>query len=329
MTERFAEATKCPRVSVITPFLDNAAFLPEAVESVLAQTFKDWEYLLVDDGSGPEATSIAKQYAKRYPGRIRYLEHSGHLNRGISASRNLGVKHAQGEFIAFLDSDDVWLPAKLAKHVAVLDAHQEVGMVSGSTVLWGSWSAPGTDKVFLTAHRTQNVVVNPPDAALQLFPLGPDRTASFSDVVFRSSLVRQLGGFDERFTGLYDDQVLLLKVYLSTPVYFCSEVSNKYRQHPASTCAKAGRDGTAANARLFFLEWLEEYVDAIGKVDPRVVSSLRRALRSFRHPHIHYFFSASTKLANWSRRVIGRARRLPAKIARGVRQRNVSNGSTN
>ena len=103
MTEPLAETTSCPRVSVITPFLDNEVFLPEAIESVLAQTFKNWEYLLVDDGSGPEATAIAKQYANRFSGRIRYLEHPGHLNRGISASRNLGVHHARGEFIAFLD----------------------------------------------------------------------------------------------------------------------------------------------------------------------------------------------------------------------------------
>ena len=90
MTEQLTETAGCPRVSVITPFLDNEIFLPEAIESVLAQTFKDWEYLLVDDGSGPKATAIAKQYANRFPGRVRYLEHARHLNRGISASRNLG-----------------------------------------------------------------------------------------------------------------------------------------------------------------------------------------------------------------------------------------------
>ena len=198
-------------------------------------------------------------------------------------------------------------------------------MVCGSTILWGSWSNGGSDQVFITAHRMQNVVVYPPDAAIQLFPLGRDRTASFSDVVFRSSLVRQLGGFEERFTGLYDDQVLLLKVYLSTPVYFCSEVSNKYRQHPTSTCAKASTEGTTGNATLFFLEWLEQYLRTMGKVDRRVTSALRRALRPFRHPHIHYLLSASMKIGDKSRRLIGRAIRLPVRSVREVKQRNISN----
>ena len=246
-----SERTDCPRVSVITPFLNNDVFLAETIDSVIAQTFSDWEYLLVDDGSGPAATAIAKEYATRHPGKIRYFEHSGHFNRGISATRNLGVQHARGEFIAFLDSDDVWLPSKLADHVAILDAHEEVGMVCGATVVWRSWSN-GVDQVFKTGHRMQNMVVYPPEAAVQVYPLGRDRTASFSDVVFRAELVRRLGGFEDQFTGLYDDQVLLLKVYLSTPVFFCSTISNKYRQHPTSTSATASKRGKDRPRHIVF-----------------------------------------------------------------------------
>jgi glycosyltransferase involved in cell wall biosynthesis len=125
---------------VITIFLDGEAFLAEAIESVIAQSFKDWELLLVDDGSGRAAATIAKAYAARYPGKIRYLEHPGHINRGMSATRNLGIKHARGEFIAFIDADDFWLPSKLADQVALLDAHPDVGMVCGSAIYWNSWS---------------------------------------------------------------------------------------------------------------------------------------------------------------------------------------------
>ena len=87
MEKRKPESTDSPRVSVITAFLDCEAFLAEAIESVIAQSFGNWELLLVDDGSGPAATAIAKSYAARYPGQIRYLEHPGHINRGISSSR--------------------------------------------------------------------------------------------------------------------------------------------------------------------------------------------------------------------------------------------------
>jgi glycosyltransferase involved in cell wall biosynthesis/peptidoglycan/xylan/chitin deacetylase (PgdA/CDA1 family) len=297
---RIQEIADSPRVSVITPFLNNEAFLSETIESVVAQTFNDWEYLLVDDGSGPAATSIAKRYAARFPGRIRYLEHPEHLNRGISATRNLGVRNAHGEFIAFLDSDDIWLPSKLAEHVALLDAHQAVGMVCGTTVEWNSWSK-GPDCILPTGHR-QDVVVYPPDATIELYPLGNARAPSFSDVVFRAELVRRLGGFEEQFTELYDDQVLLSKVYLSTPVYFSSTTSNKYRQHPASICATATKE-EGLQSKLDFLEWLEQYLRTIDTVDPRVASSLHRRLRPYRSPRIHYLLSVISKS-----RMVGRLR---------------------
>ena len=72
------EDAAAPAVSVIVPFLDVRAFLPDAIESVLAQTFPDWELLLIDDGSTDESSEIARDYARRCPGRILYLEHPGH-----------------------------------------------------------------------------------------------------------------------------------------------------------------------------------------------------------------------------------------------------------
>ncbi len=320
LQQRKQYGSDSPRVSVITPFLNNEAFIAEAIDSVIAQTYDNWEYLLVDDGSGSAATAIAKEYTAKYPEKILYFEHPGHVNRGISSTRNLGVRHARGEFIAFLDSDDVWLPSKLADHVAALDAHPEVGMVCGATIVWRSW-ANGPDQIFPTGNRMQNVVVCPPEAAIQLYPLGNGRTASFSDVVFRADLVRRLGGFEEQFAGIYDDQVLLLKVYLSTPVYFCSAISNKYRQNPESCSHTAVRQGKAAEGELLFLEWLEQYLKTLNNVDPQVALSLHQALRRFRSPRIHYLLSMSAKARKKSRQLVGRAVRLAAGVVRGVKKR--------
>ena len=122
-----------PLVSAITIFLDAETFLREAIESVLAQTYANWELLLVDDGSTDGSTEIALGYARLYPQRIRYLEHEGHRNRGMSASRNLGIPHARGEYIALLDADDVWLPLKLERQVAILESDPESAMVYGAT----------------------------------------------------------------------------------------------------------------------------------------------------------------------------------------------------
>ena len=109
-----------PLVSVIIIFLNAERFLEEAIESVLSQTFANWELLLVDDGSTDGSTEIARSYSENESGKVGYLEHDRHENRGMSASRNLGIRYSKGKHIAFLDSDDVWLPHKLERQVAVL-----------------------------------------------------------------------------------------------------------------------------------------------------------------------------------------------------------------
>ena len=86
-------------VTVVTIFL-RETYLDEAIRSVLSQTFAAWELMLVDDGSTDRSSDIAQQYAVRYPEKIRLVEHAGHQNRGISASRNLGICAARGKYIA-------------------------------------------------------------------------------------------------------------------------------------------------------------------------------------------------------------------------------------
>src|SRR5688500_15389988 len=128
-----------PRVSVIIIFLDVERYLGEAIDSVLQQTYTDWELLLVDDGSKDGSSALARQYAAQRPSQIRYLDHPGHANLGMSASRNLGIEHARGEYVAFLDADDVYLPERLSKHMRVLDTHPEVAMVQSDLIFWYSW----------------------------------------------------------------------------------------------------------------------------------------------------------------------------------------------
>ena len=116
-----------PRVSVITIFFNAERFLAEAVESVLAQHYEDYEIILVDDGSSDGSSEVARGYAEK-SARVRYLEHPGHENRGMSASRNLGIDAARGYLIAFIDADDRWRPSKLTEQVDLLDRLPQVGL---------------------------------------------------------------------------------------------------------------------------------------------------------------------------------------------------------
>src|ERR1041384_4450574 len=95
-----------PSVSIITPAFNTARFVADTLESALAQTFTDFELILVDDGSTDETGSIAERFARRDP-RISVFHQN---NRGISVARNAALAHARGDLVALLDSDDVWLP---------------------------------------------------------------------------------------------------------------------------------------------------------------------------------------------------------------------------
>ncbi|MGL5075870.1 MAG: glycosyltransferase family 2 protein, partial [Waterburya sp.] len=125
-----------PLVSVILIFLNEEKFIQEAIASVLAQTYDCWELLLVNDGSSDRSESIAQSYVQQDPQRIYYLEHEGGQNRGMSASRNLGIQQAKGKYITFIDGDDIWLPDKLEQQVAIMEAQPDAALVCGRTQWW-------------------------------------------------------------------------------------------------------------------------------------------------------------------------------------------------
>src|SRR5262249_52989515 len=103
-------------------FLDEDKFIRDAIESVFAQSYVSWELFLIDDGSADGSTVIARRFAEQHSDKVRYLEHEGHRNLGMSASRNLGLRHAEGSYVSFLDADDVWLPSKLEEQVAIMNS---------------------------------------------------------------------------------------------------------------------------------------------------------------------------------------------------------------
>jgi glycosyltransferase involved in cell wall biosynthesis len=305
--------TSCPRVSIITIFLNAEKFLPEAVDSVLAQTFEDWEYLLVDDGSNDASTAIAKRYEAQYPEKIRYLEHPGHFNRGMSAARNLGLEQARGQYVAFVDADDVWTASKLADQIAILETYPAIGMLSGSANYWSSWSG-GHDVVIRTGHK-RDTILYPPEASLALYPLGGTTSPCPSDILVCTRLAKMVGGFEEHFTGpnqMYEDQAFLAKIYLEAPVYFSSKVWISYRQHADSCVASVSRAGKYHEVRLYFLNWFEAYLKNKPKIDCRIFAALDRALRPYRRPRVDYLLKLPSRLSEQK----GRLRSLVGRVAR-------------
>jgi glycosyltransferase involved in cell wall biosynthesis len=245
------------------PFFNTRVpFLQEAVDSVRQQTYTDWELILVDDGSAKATSEYAKRLAKSLPGKIKYYEHEGHLNLGISASRNLGLSVSSGEFIAFLDSDDVWDETQLEEQVGLMRQYPDAGMVFGNTLYWASW--PGSDQVSMRERAYDLILRTPqlvkPPNMLKFYLQGKSITPCMTSVMVRSSVVTSNSPFEEEFTDHYEDQVFLAKVWANHSVYVTGRMWGKYRQHTESVTADGDETNTANAWRLKYLQWLEGYL---------------------------------------------------------------------
>lgn len=277
-----------PLVSVIIIFFNAERFIGEAIESVFAQTYDAWELLLVDDGSTDGSRTVALRYVEQRPGKVRCLEHGERRNRGMSASRNLGIRNAKGECIAFLDADDVWLPGKLEHQVALLYSHPEAGMVYGPTQWWYSWSDPSNDgqRDFIhPPNAPPGRLIRPPTLLVE-FLKSEGLSPCTCSLLVRQEVLERTGGFEERFRGLYEDQAFCAKVCLDGPVFASSECSCRYRQHPDSASAVALKAGQHRSPRLAFLEWLASYLVARGVNDDEVWRTLQRERWRCRHPRL-------------------------------------------
>ena len=249
-----------PRVSVITIFLDEERFLGEAIASVQAQTTTEWELLLVDDGSRDQSPAVARAAAAADPARVRYLQHPDGKNRGMSASRNLGLAHARGELIAFLDADDVWAAGKLEEQLACFAAAPRVGLVYGRTAIWHSWNrATATADFFYPLGVEPNRVYDPPRLFNQLMR-NRAQTPTTCNAIMRRSLVDEVGGFVDAFTGMFEDQVFFAKALLAAPVWVDERTWAKYRVHPRSCSERALGSTDELRTRLRFLAWVGEHL---------------------------------------------------------------------
>lgn len=205
-----------PTISIITAFYNEERFLAEAIESVLNQDYENWELILIDDGSSDRSTSIAREYERIYPEKIFYLEHAGHANKGLSASRQLGLNHSRGQLITLLDADDIWTKSKLRDQYKIFEDWPELGMACEASITWRSWDGEGNVDVIKPVGAKQDNLHHPPSLMSELYPLGSGAAPCPSGLMIKKNAIISAGGFDNGFTGskqLYEDQGFLAKIY--------------------------------------------------------------------------------------------------------------------
>ncbi len=255
-------SAELPAVSAIIIFFDAERWLAEAIDSVRAQTLDDWELLLVDDGSRDGGPALARAEAARAPTGFAICSIPAISNRGMSAARNLGLRHARGHSVAFCDADDIWRRDKLTRQQKLLAIHPEAGMVASAMEHWYSWTGVAADRTrdhVPLSGLAPETLLRPPGLLLRVLR-NEMRSPGICSVLVRRPVIAAVGGFEPRFRGMYEDQAFLAKVSLAWPVVVTDDVVARYRQHPTSAYARARAAGVAADAERTYLEWLAREV---------------------------------------------------------------------
>ena len=273
-----------PLVSAVTSVRDGERFLAEAIDSVLRQTYQNLELVVVDDGSTDRSAEIADRIARAMPERVRLVRHADCSSHGMSAARTLGAQTARGGLIAFLDADDVWLPDKIAEQVAVLDANPAAGMVYGRTQMWHSWdpNAARSDHFYDLGVAPDRLY--PPLRLLPQLLENRVQSPTTCNALVRRSAYEEAGGFETRFTGLYEDQVFFAKLYLRSATYVSSRFWARYRRHTANEPRERFSYARYHRERRMFLEWLAGHVADL-PIDEAVAAALATELRRAQHPY--------------------------------------------
>ncbi len=190
-------------VSIVIPFYNAEKYLLETLESVRRQSFSDWELILVDDGSTDTSAELARNYLDRTPVQASLLSHPGGENRGTSATRNLGLSHAKGTYVCFLDADDVWMPGFLHGFVDRLEKMPAVDMAYCPCIYWEPADRVGEDRYSgrVQALGMANAGQVGADKILRLFLENENAVPSPSGVIVRRAALTRAEGWERQLPG--------------------------------------------------------------------------------------------------------------------------------
>ena len=255
-------AKPAPLVSVVMPVYNGERFLAEAIESILGQTFQDYEFLIIDDGSQDGSAAISQTYAER-DSRIRCIQLR--TNQGEAGARNAGIAAAAGRYVAMMDCDDVSLPERLQLQFDFLEANREIGAIGVGNQEVNEDLSPPFDYRLPQCH-----------ALILLSMLYGETAIARNSIMMRRELIIASGGYNPEFEVATDYEFFLRIVWQVRMRYASlNTILYLYRQHEASIMGQATTHNLPAkiNARRAALErlWGEapaETLDLLLKLRP-------------------------------------------------------------
>ncbi|HWA86524.1 MAG TPA: glycosyltransferase [Opitutus sp.] len=227
-----------PLISICIPAFKAERYLPETLESVRAQRFTNWELILTEDGSRDGTAEIVRQFAASVPQTVRYDRHAQNL--GLPATRNTGIAAARGEWIALLDSDDLWTAGHLETFAALLP-HASAELLHSGAILIDS----DTGRELGIRAPTPEVISEFPRSLFQgTYTIQP------SSVVLRRRLWEDVGGFDPTFRYVEDREMWIRCARRGAKFHYTGVNTCLYRKHPSALSRHAAAMALAS-ARVF------------------------------------------------------------------------------
>ena len=248
---KFNVNEKTPRVSVIIPTYNSAKYLAEAIDSVLNQTYTNYEIIVIDDGSTDNTVEILEQYQDQ----IHYLYQE---NQGVSAARNQGISWAKGELIAFLDADDIFMAHKLEKQVAVFEQEPELGIVNSGFRLIRE-----NGEFIADIKRWQTI----PELTIETWIL--HQPVLPSAMMFRKQWLEKVEGFDTRWFSSEDVDLVFRLIAQGCLGRWLPEITIYYRRHDRSAtwknALKQAKNSEAMAENFFAQPDLPESISSLKK----------------------------------------------------------------
>lgn len=253
---------KIPLVSVIIPTYNSADFIEKALESVFRQTYQNFEILVIDDGS----TDTTKIILEKYRDRIRYYYQE---NTGPAGARNRGIRMALGEYIAFLDADDIWLPTKLEKQVALFEQRENLGMVTTGVCSFDENGVFG----FSTGKRNK---LMKGDIVRNIFLKSDVGTPT---VMVRKRIFESIGYFEENIHQAEDDN-MWIRIAAHYDVELIDETLVRVRNHPLRITLNKSEllESVQKNIQLLKTKYGDTVRKRIEKAIPRKISHVQFAI---------------------------------------------------
>ncbi len=287
MSSATERPTPPPAVSIILPTYNRAAFLPAAFDAIGAQSFTDWELIVVDDGSTDGTEELVRELRQKISRPVVYVRQE---NQGAYGARNTGLEHARGNFLAFYDSDDVWLPHHLCDCVTALEQHADVDWVYGACqvvnhrsqkiTVPNTFYQDGQPRPFVHLHRRcegdLRIIEDPRviECAIQygLF-------SGLQNSVIRRELFEHRT-FDTSFRNEAEDQLVVIRLLANGhKLAYLDRVHVIYHEHESNSSA-SGSNGQWERHRQVFSDLIRGYEKLLAEfpLSSRAARSVRRRL---------------------------------------------------